>query len=182
MSNATLSERLAHLRGLIAEGGDTNSLLFETDKLISLEKHLQLRRKEAGVDALQQEVRALARKLKEAAKHKKAQEELVNNLTKDLEITAVKCRNLEDKLKLHNQTVAREKRTEVKREHRNTVDCEVQADILSFTLVEELMRNYRSEMKENDRLRQELGDLREVIQNPEVDMSVASTNACDDES
>jgi hypothetical protein len=64
MTNSTLSERLTHLRGLIADRVDTASLLLEVDLLISLEKHRQLHLKEAGVDAMRQEAKTLARRLK----------------------------------------------------------------------------------------------------------------------
>lgn len=97
-SSATLSQRLLILRGLIADRANTPTLLLETDKVISLEKHLRGRKMEGVGDALRQENKALTQKVKQVGKEKREKEEVIGNLQRDLEIMAVKCRNLEGRL------------------------------------------------------------------------------------
>jgi hypothetical protein len=97
-SSATLSDRLLLLRGLIADRADTPTLLLETDKLIGLEKHLRGQRMEAGGDALRQEKKALAQKVKQVEKEKREKEGMIGNLQRDLEMMRIKCRNLEERL------------------------------------------------------------------------------------
>ena len=97
-NSATLSERLLLLRGLIADRADTTTLLLETDKLISLEKHLRGKKIEAGGDALRQENKTLAKKVKQSGKESREREKVIGNLQRDLAIMAVKCRNLEERL------------------------------------------------------------------------------------
>jgi regulator of replication initiation timing len=75
-------------------------------------------------------------------------------------------------------TSARERRKETRAERRNTVEIEVQVETLSPVVFENLVRNYRSELTENDRLRLELRELKDSQEDEDGDGSVVSTDAC----
>lgn len=56
-----------------------------------------------------------------------------------------------------------ERRKEARAERRNTVECEIQVETLSPVVFENLVRNYRSELNENDKLRVELKEMMELM-------------------
>jgi 16S rRNA C1402 N4-methylase RsmH len=68
-------------------------------------------------------------------KERRKLEETVDNLKIDGEIMAVKFRNLEERVRKQNQTAARERRVEAKREQRKTKEFEVQVETLTVKLL-----------------------------------------------
>lgn len=106
MTKGSLSERLTHLRGLIADHHDTNALLLEADQLINFQKH-HSKQDHSCIDALRQENRELNRKFKELKKAQKEQDQLVDNLRNDLEIVTIKWKNLQEKVKQQGHTITR---------------------------------------------------------------------------
>ena len=60
-------------------------------------------------------------------------------------------------------TAGKERRKEARAERRNTVECEIQVETLSPVVFENLVRNYRSELNENDKLRVELKEMMELM-------------------
>jgi regulator of replication initiation timing len=76
-------------------------------------------------------------------------------------------------------TAARERRKEARVERRNTAEYEIQVETLSPVVLENLVRNYRSELNENEKLRVELRELKQLMENPEESeedgLSVGST-------